>query len=156
MSHLRACQNGTAKTQRRTEECLTNEVAILVRFDARLFHSLVEHFCVRLAVELVRSVVAVGDALEEIVDTQKLDNALSVVDVGIGEEPHPYFARVYVLEQRAQFRVWLDDVFQRQRVVDLCIILQSVYLVVSDQAFNGQAILPVVLVVQLVGLFLRQ
>lgn len=65
----------------------THEITILVVSHTCLLHSLVEHFSLWFADKSVRAIVAVGYALEEIVEFQQLDYSLAVRDVGVCEQP---------------------------------------------------------------------
>ena len=81
-SSIHRFRNARLKTHCRL---LTNKVALLIRLDPSFSHGLFEHLDMRLAVELVRAIVTVSNALEEIVDLQQFDDALAVRDVRVGE-----------------------------------------------------------------------
>jgi hypothetical protein len=63
----------------------------------------------RLAVELIRAIVAVSDTLEQIINFEQFNDALTMGDVRVGEEPQADLACVNILDEFAQFRVRLDD-----------------------------------------------
>lgn len=135
---------------------LTHKVALFHSLNASLAHCFHKHVSVRLAHKLCSAVIAKGDALKELVNAKQGDDAFAMVDIGIGEKPQADFVRVDVLEQLLELWVGLDDSLQGQGVVDLAVVLERVDLVVADEAFNGEAVLLVVLVVQLVGFLLSE
>jgi hypothetical protein len=135
----------------RFTRALTDEIAVLILRHARLPHRLLIHGRLRLADERHLGVVAERQPVEEVVNAQQPHDPLPVGDVGVGEEPQRDLALVDVLDEPAQLRVGLDDVLQRQRVVDLGVVVQGVDLVVADEPLDGEAVVGVVLLVQLDG-----
>lgn len=102
---------------------VVDKVTVLVALNTRFPHGLGKHVLVRFANDGDRRVVAIRQALEQILDAEQLDNPLGVVDVGIGQEPEPDLARVDILEHLAQLRVGLDDALEGQRIVHLGVVL---------------------------------
>jgi hypothetical protein len=49
---------------------LAYEIAVLRRLDSSLLHGLHKHVCVRLAHEVFRAIIAIGDSFKKILDFQ--------------------------------------------------------------------------------------
>lgn len=129
----------------------TDEVALLHVLDTSLLHGLTEHALRWLTDEWYSAIITVSEALKEILDAKNLNDSLSVVDVGIGEEPHLAFGSVNLLKKLAQLWVWLKNVLERKGIVDLAVVLQWINLVVTDESFDGETVVLVVLLVQAEG-----
>lgn len=98
---------------------LTDEVAVLHPLNARLRHRFRVHVRLRLANEGRDGVIAERDAVKGIFEAQDLDHAARVRDVRVGEEPQLHLGPVDVAEQATQLGPRLDEVLERERVVDL-------------------------------------
>lgn len=102
------------------------------------------------------AIIAERDALKELLNLQQLDHPSRVVDVRVRKQPQLDLALVDIRQQLLERIAGLDDVVQRQRVVHLGVVLERVDLVVSDEPFDGQAVVLVVLLVQPDGVLLGE
>ncbi len=91
----------------------TDEEAIFVFLDTGLFHGLMEHIYVWFADQGHGVVVTVRDSLKKMLDSQETDDPLPVGDIGVGQEPQLYLARINVLQQLLQVWAWLDEAIER-------------------------------------------
>lgn len=91
----------------------TDEEAIFVLLNAGIFHGLMEHIYVRFADQGHGGVVTVRDSLKKLLDSQETDDPLPVGDIGVGQEPQLYLARINVLQQLLQVWSWLDEAIER-------------------------------------------
>lgn len=130
---------------------VVDEVAILHALNSSFSHGLLVHRRLRLANKWHSRVVAVRQSRELIVDSQKLNYPLSMSNVGVCEKPYCGFASVNVLEQLAQLGVGLDDVLEGQSVINLGVVVEGVDLVVTNESFDGQTVVSVVLLVKSYG-----
>lgn len=129
----------------------TDEVALPHVLDTSLLHSLTEHTLCWLTDEWHSAIITVSETLKEILNAKNLDDSFSVVDVGIGEKPHLALGSVNLLEKLAQLWVWLKNFLERKSIIDLAVVLQWVNLVVTDESFDGETVILVVLLVQAEG-----
>lgn len=130
----------------------TDEVALPHVLDTSLLHSLTEHALCWLTDEWYSAIITISETLKEILNAKNLDDSLSVVDVGIGEEPHLALGSVDLLKKLSQHWVWLKNVLEWKSIVDLAVVLQWVNLVVTYESFDGETVVLVVFLVQAEGL----
>lgn len=126
----------------------TNKVARYCAWGIRLSLGLCIHLLVGFAHQWQYAVVAVCDTLEHILNTQQFHNSLRMIDIGVGEQPRLYLRGVQALQKLPQLRIRLQNMIQRESIVDFIVELKRVDLVMARQAFNGQPVLFVIFLVE--------
>ena len=134
----------------------TDKVTVLHRRNARFSHSLLEHVWRWLAQEGSRTIVAVRDALEQVVHTKQLHDTLPVRNVGIRKEPKLHSTGVDVFDKVTKLGVRRQNALKGQSVVNQSVVLERIYFVVANKSFDSQTVILVVAGVQVVRFFFRQ
>lgn len=134
----------------------TNKITITRILNPRFPHRLRKHILMRLTQHSLGRIVTIRHTLKLILHLQQLDHAPRMVDIRIREQPQSHLARVEIGQELAEPRVRADDGLEGQGVVDLGVVFQRVDFVVVDQPLDRQAVLRVVLHVQLVGVGLGE
>lgn len=101
----------------------TDEKAITGIVHSRFLHGFEVHILPRLAYEWHGRVVAICDTLEEVVDLKKPYNSPSMVDIRICAQPESDFTPIDVLKELAKLWVGLDDVIQRESIINFGIVV---------------------------------
>lgn len=138
------------------ERRLAYEVAVPLIRHVSIALRLFKHFSVRFARKLPRAVVAIRNALKQVIHPQQIHDSLAMVDISISEEPHADFRIVDAQQQLAQVGIATQNVLERECIIDSTIVLQWVDLVMPYEALYGKAVLLVILLMQVPCIFLRE
>lgn len=110
---------GLAAVQKR----VINKIAVLDLANASFLHGFCIHVWVRFTDERLLGVIAECQPVKQVLDTQQTDDSLGVGNIGVGEEPCFDFGPVDIIKQPPESRIRLDDVLERQSIVDFGVVL---------------------------------